>query len=329
MLCLGGIDIGGTKCAVSLGELTDNGITLIDKIKFPTPETPQETIVRLQHALTELLDKHGQYTLKAIGISCGGPLDSKEGVLYSPAVLPGWDRVPIVAPFRERFHVPVQLQNDANACALAEWRWGAGKGCRNMVFLTFGTGMGAGLILDGKLYSGTNDMAGEIGHVRLEKDGPIGHNKPGSFEGFCGGGNIPFLAKPMAEKKIREGDPPLFCPTLNDLPHITTQKIGEAAQQGDQLAVEIFHIVARQLGRGISILIDVLNPERIVLGSIYVRQRAILEPVMLEEVRKEALSRSLSVCQIVPAGLEEHVGDYASLSVAWSALENHHPHASC
>ena len=101
----------------------------------------------------------------------------------------------IVEWLQNRINVPAFPQNDANACALAEWQFGAGRGCKNMVFLTFGTGMGAGLILDGRLYAGTNDMAGEAGHMRLAPDGPEGYGKRGSFEGFCSGGGIRQLAQ--------------------------------------------------------------------------------------------------------------------------------------
>ena len=131
----------------------------------------------------------------AIGITCGGPLDSKKGLIMSPPNLPKWDKIPITKIIEDNFNVPVFLQNDANACALAEWRFGAGKGTNNMIFLTFGTGLGAGLILDGRLYAGTNNLAGEIGHIRLAKDGPLGYDKKGSFEGFCSGAGIARLAK--------------------------------------------------------------------------------------------------------------------------------------
>jgi len=238
----------------------------------------------------------------------------------SPPNLPKWDRFDVVSPVRERFHVPVALQNDANACALAEWRWGAGRGCRNMVFLTFGTGMGAGLILDGRLYSGTNDMAGEVGHIRLEPTGPVDYGKAGSFEGFCSGGGIAQLARTLAAEHLAAGQPPAFCLTARDLPAVTAASVGAAAQAGDPLALEIFNIVGRQLGRGLAIIIDVLNPERVIIGSIYGRQRSLLEPIALATLREEALPLSLSVCSIIPAGLSESVGDLASLSVALEAL---------
>ena len=322
MSLLAGVDIGGTKCAVSLGRLRDAGVEVLGKRRFPTPPTPAEALRALSDSLAEVLREHPHEPLAAIGISCGGPLDSRSGLILSPPNLPGWDRVDVLTPFRERFGVPVAVQNDANACALAEWRWGAGRGFRNVIFLTFGTGMGAGLILDGRLYSGTNDLAGEVGHLRLTEDGPVGYGKAGSFEGWCSGGGIAQLARSRAQERLQAGDPPRFCPTPDDLPTITAERVAEAAQHGDPLAVEIFQTVARKLGRGLALLVDVLNPERIVIGSIYARQRALLEPLAMQVLAEEAIPLSFSVCKVVPAALGEAVGDLAAFSVAMEALSH-------
>jgi glucokinase len=200
---------------------------------------------------------------------------------------------------------------------LAEWKWGAGQGCRNIIFLTFGTGMGAGLILDGKLYSGTNDLAGEVGHIRLETDGPVGYGKSGSFEGFCSGGGIAQLAQGMALKRIKAGDPSPLCPTLEEVPLLTAEKVGHAAERGDSLALEIYRISAYKLGLTLAILIDILNPERIIIGSIYARQKEIMEPYVMAALQAEALPLAQSNCQVLPAALGDRVGDYASLSVAY------------
>ncbi len=316
-----GVDIGGTKCAVSLGRTTGARVDIIERRSFPTPAPPTRAIEAILVAIAGLLADHGVERVDTVGISCGGPLDSAAGLILSPPNLPGWDRVDVVAPLRDRFGVPVALQNDANACALAEWTWGAGRGCRNMVFLTFGTGMGAGLILDGRLYEGTNGMAGEVGHARLAEDGPVGYGKAGSFEGFCSGGGIARLAQGMAEERLRAGGPPLYCPTPDDLPRVTARSVGEAAERGDPLALEVMGIVGRRLGRGLALLVDILNPERIVIGSIYGRRRSLLEPIALDELRREALPGALAVCHVVPAGLGERVGDLASLSVALHALD--------
>ncbi|MCK5821861.1 MAG: ROK family protein, partial [Bacteroidales bacterium] len=173
-----GFDIGGTKCSLVLG---DKEFNLIEKIVFPTRTERgyREILDEFTSHAHGLLEKYGKNHLVKIGISCGGPLDSKEGIIYSPPNLPGWDSVPIVEIFEKEFGVDVEVQNDANACALAEWMMGAGVGTQNMIFLTFGTGMGAGLILNGKLYAGTNDLAGEVGHIRMAEDGPVGFGKAG------------------------------------------------------------------------------------------------------------------------------------------------------
>ena len=309
---LAGIDIGGTKCAVSLGITEGDHIRIIEKRRFATPHTPEAALEALIDTLSAMLTEQNR-SLGAIGISCGGPLDSVRGVVLSPPNLPGWDNIPVATAFRDAFGVPTALQNDANAGALAEWLWGAGKGCRNIIFLTFGTGMGAGLILNGQLYSGTNDMAGEVGHVRLADDGPVGYGKAGSFEGFCSGGGIQRLAVARTIAALKAGHPPSFCPTEADLPFITTEKI---ANSGDPLALEIFDLVAQRLGQGLAILIDILNPERVIIGSIYLRQRDLIETRMQEVLQEEALSYAQSVCKIVPAGLGESIGDYAALAVA-------------
>jgi glucokinase len=316
MSLLAGLDIGGTKCAVVIGKVNEQGASILGKRSFPTPSEPDAALGRMMQGLDELLAEQSGLSLLSIGVSCGGPLDSRRGWILSPPNLPNWDRIDVMSPLRKRYGVPVGLQNDANACALAEWKWGAGKGYDNMIFLTFGTGMGAGLILNGKLYSGTNDMAGEVGHIRMEKEGPVGYGKAGSFEGFCSGGGIARLARSMAETSLTAGAVPLFCPSMEDLEQITANKVGEAAQQGDSLALEVFSIAGRQLGRGLAILIDILNPQKIVIGSIYGRQQSILEPIALAELRREALTSSLQVCEVIPAGLRENVGDLACLSVA-------------
>jgi glucokinase len=316
---LSGIDIGGTKCAVSLGRVVRGEAVLLAKRRFPTPPDPYQALEQIQAALSDLLAEHPEEKLEAVGVSCGGPLDSRRGLVLSPPNLPGWDDIDVLTPLHRQFGVPAALQNDANAGALAEWLWGAGRGSRSMIFLTFGTGMGAGLILDGRLYTGTNDLAGEVGHLRLEADGPTGYGKVGSFEGFCSGGGIARLARSLAEQALCQGNSPTWCSAESCLDLISAETVAAAARSGDALALQVFEQVGRQLGRGLAVLVDLLNPECIVLGSIYVRQQALLEPYAMETLRQEALQRSLSACRILPAALGENTGDLAALAVAWTA----------
>ncbi len=228
--------------------------------------------------------------------------------------------MPIVEELQKALGCPAFLQNDANACALAEWRLGAGIGTRNMVFLTFGTGMGAGLILNGNLYEGTSDLGGEVGHIRLAEDGPEGYGKAGSFEGFCSGGGIARLARAEAAKWLAAGRAVSFCSDESGVDSITTKAVGDAAEAGDLLAREVLATTVRYLGRGLALLMDILNPQRIVIGSIFIRCRRFLQPSMDAEIAREALPGAAAVCEVVPAKLGESIGDYASLSVAVDGL---------
>ncbi|MCL4482801.1 MAG: ROK family protein [Bacteroidetes bacterium] len=310
-----GIDIGGTKCAVVLG---DESFSIRSKVVFETRvERGYEAILaEFQQHVDSILSDFPEGKLKRIGISCGGPLDSKKGMIYSPPNLPGWDNVPIVEIFRKKYGVKVAVQNDANACALAEWMMGAGKGTSNMIFLTFGTGMGAGLILNGQLYAGTNDLGGEVGHIRLAPDGPVGFGKAGSFEGFCSGGGIAQLAKSIVSEKLKNNLVVGFCPSAEMLDGIDTKMVAVAAQSGDPVAMEIIRVSADYLGMGLSILIDILNPECIVIGSIYTRNESLFKPVIERVMQREAIPSALGVCQIKPAELGDSIGDYAALCVA-------------
>ncbi len=305
-----GIDIGGTKCAVVKGRKRENGeIEIIEKIRFETLAFG-ETFEKIMTSVEALMP------CEKIGISCGGPLDERKGIILSPPNLPGWDEVHITEELEKRFGVPARLCNDANACALAEWKFGAGKGCENMIFMTFGTGLGAGLIIDGNLYSGANGMAGEAGHIRLEKSGPVGYGKAGSFEGFCSGGGIARLAKAYAREALADGRIAFSCENEEKIEAINTKMIADLAKGGDRDAIEIFDRSAARLGMGLSILIDILNPEKIVLGGIYTRCEELFSVKMQEVLKSEALPESFSVCKIVPAALGESIGDIAALAVA-------------
>ncbi len=335
-----GVDIGGTKCAVMLAcleagcfgldggyfgknaALDEDGcnISILDKVMFYT-----QTQKGAQYALNKLLDTVGEILLRngkrpediySIGISCGGPLDSRKGIIMSPPNLPGWDNIHITGIFEQRFGIRTRLQNDANACALAEWKFGAARGYSNIIFLTFGTGMGAGLILDGKLYSGTCDMAGEVGHVRLSDYGPVGFGKSGSFEGFCSGGGIAWLARLKVIEKLQMGEKVSFCESFDKLMEIDAKTVADAARNGDPLAREVFRISGEYLGKGLSMLIDILNPEIIVIGSIFARCKDLLWPWTSVVIEREALVHSRKACKIVPAALGESIGDYAALAVA-------------
>lgn len=305
-----GFDIGGTKCAVSLGEIENGNIRVLYREETPTKYSAEETL----SCLAPFVKKWAaEKQVKRAGISCGSPLNSQTGVIVCPPNLAaGWYGFPIVDWVRKEFNLTAVLQNDANACAVAEWKFGAGQGTKNMVFLTFGTGLGAGLILDGKLYSGTNDNAGEAGHIRLAKKGPVGYGKAGSFEGFCSGGGITRLAQEMAArcKKI-----PDCIQKMGGMSEITTKKLAMAAFAGDKFAKRVFTKSGEMLGKGLSILVDILNPEKIVIGGVFMRSAELLIPSMKKQMERECIGESLQVCEVVGAKLSENIGDIAAIAV--------------
>ncbi len=299
-----GIDIGGTKCAVVLGDGQGN---VIKKIRFATTAR-DETLEKIFCAVSELGE------CESIGISCGGPLDEERGLILSPPNLPGWDKVPIVDMLKERFGVPARIMNDANACAVAEWRFGAGKGVENMIFLTFGTGLGAGLILGGRLYSGACGFAGEVGHIRLADHGPAGYGKSGSFEGFCSGSGLYELERGLAREYIQRGEAPSFI--KGSIDNFTVAEMANAARSGDKCALEAFDICGKMLGKGLAILCDILNPDAVVIGSVYARCRDLLEENAIRSLKNEALTAVFERVRILPAALGEQIGDIAALAVA-------------
>lgn len=310
-----GIDIGGTKCAVIIAETDGDDIRFTRKEKIPTELdiAPEEMIKKLIGLADGLL---GGKKPERIGISCGGPLNSSTGTIDGPPNLPGWNNVKITDILENHYGVCAKLENDANACAVAEWKFGAGRGTENMVFLTFGTGLGAGLILNGRLYSGTNDNAGEVGHIRLDRFGPVGYGKSGSFEGFCSGGGLAQLGYIKALEKSQSGIYPSYFKKGMTVADITAKTVADAADAGDETAIEVYRICAEQLGRGLSVLIDIINPEKIVIGSIFARSENLIRESMEKMIRKEALPQAAVCCKVVPSLLGERIGDYAAVATA-------------
>ena len=288
-----GIDIGGTKTAFIIGDVQGRVLS--------RQEAPTKQYSCWQDLMEALVPKQGNPL--AVGVSCGSPLDSKLGMILSPPNLPGWDEVPITGWLSQRLGVPTYLENDANACALAEWRYGAGQGTHSMIYLTFGTGFGAGLILDDRLYRGQHGMSGEIGHVRYARSGPVGYGKAGSYEGFCSGGGIAQMAGMTARETV------------------------ECADAGDMAAIAVLRRSARALGSACALLIDLFNPQRIVIGSVFARAERWFRPDMELMISREALPGSAAGCDVVAARLGDAVGDIAALSVAIDGLEGERHHA--
>lgn len=306
-----GVDIGGTKTAVMLCAAPPD---VLWRAEFPTaPESgPQQAIDRIIALIRDGL-QHQHATLRCIGVSCGGPLDRTHGVIQSPPNLPTWVDVPIKSILEREFSVLCRVENDANAGAVAEHQFGAGRGLQHLVFLTFGTGLGAGLILNGRIFRGANAMAGEIGHVRLTEDGPSGYGKAGSVEGWASGGGMALHAVETIRSAVAAGTQTSLAAKIDDL---SARDIGEALAEGDRVAAAIVERTGQKLGDALAILVDVLNPQRIVIGGLALRLGDHLLGPARQRMTTEALGAAAQVCSIVPAQLGERIGDVAAICVA-------------
>jgi glucokinase len=319
---LAGVDIGGTKTAVVLSLQPP---AVVKRFVFPTtPQNgPEHIIARIKESIYEALSSQNldATDLRGIGVSCGSPQDPANGIIQEPPNLPTWKDVHITSILENEFGVRCFLENDANAGALAEHEFGAGKGTQSMVFLTMGTGIGAGLVLNGELYRGASNLAGEIGHVRLTRSGPIGHNKSGTVEGWASGAGMARAAKDAVETAVAHGTQTLLFALDGKNGHsLSARDIWDAARSGDELAKGIVSATGERLGEALAILIDLLNPECIVVGGLALRMgEALLEPARAI-VSREALAPAVNACRIVSAGLGEQVGDVAALCVALEGL---------
>ena len=303
-----GVDIGGTKVACVLANTEGR---ILARQWQPTRATEGwQAVVRRTFEMTErVLQGVPRQQVRGIGISCGGPLDSQRGIVYSPPNLPGWDAIPLKRLFEERFRLPARLENDANATALAEHRFGAGRGTRHMVFMTWGTGIGGGLIVDGRLYRGTNDLAGEIGHTTVLLDGPLcGCGKRGCLEALASGPSIARRARELADESPESLVWQRTAPEA-----VTAQHVVEAAIAGDTFARFVLAEAATYMGIGIGNVVQVLNPERVVLGTIAVKAgELVLEPLR-RALAVHAWGRVREVLQVVPAELGDRAQDLAAI----------------
>jgi glucokinase len=303
-----GLDIGGTKSAVIVG--TQQG-EILARNSFPTQvdQGHAASFGRLVSEAEAILAEWGD-RVAAASVSVGGPLDLNRGYLINPPHLPGWHNFALQEALEERLKLPVYVEHDGNAGALAEWLFGSGQGKQSLVFLTAGTGFGAGLILGGKLWRGASSSAGEIGHVRASESGPLIFGKPGAFESFCGGTGISRLAREMY---------PSLAERLG--PDYTMRELADAAQRGDAEALAVIETSGRWLGRSFALLADLLNPEMIVVGSLGLRLGEMWLGPARAEMAREALPEAVQICEITVPGLGEKLQDVAALCAAIVALQ--------
>ena len=315
-----GIDIGGTKLATVVADSTGH---IFSKVRKPTlaERGPEYALQLLFDMVRETINLAGleQKSISAIGVSCGGPLDTKTGVVYSPPNLPGWDALPLKAQLESEFEIPVTIENDANASALAEYRFGGGRGYNAVLYMTMSTGIGGGIVIDGQIYRGANDSAGEVGHQILLPDGPLcGCGKRGCLEALCSGPAIARRARTAIQEQLAEKN--TLATTLLNLADgrieaVKSEHVLAAARTGDVLALQLVDETAYYMGWGIANLVNVLNPDIVLLGTIAIAAGDLLLNPIRKTVSEFAMTRPAEAVKIAPAQLGEALGDLAAIAL--------------
>jgi glucokinase len=312
-----GIDIGGTKLALALGEEDGQLVARRRRPMEPSGDAARD-VAAIVADLSSLLDEADVAVdeVACIGVSAPGPIHPESGRILGPPNLPGWDDVPLVALLADALGRPVHLENDANAGALAEWRFGAGRGRRDVAFLTMSTGIGGGLVLGGRLHRGAGWNAGEIGHVSVEPDGePCDCGLRGCLEAYVGGRawtrrlrtRVPAESRAVALAGEREA--------------LLPEHVVAAAGEGDRFALAELARFNEYLSRGIAALAFVVAPEVVVLGTI---ATAAGDALCLDPVRRRVAERVwpgvAERLEIVPAALGDEAPYLAGLCVAREGL---------
>ena len=315
-----GIDIGGTKRATVVADSTGH---ILSKVRKPTlaergPEYALQLLFAMVRETVELTGLE-QNAISAIGVSCGGPLDTKTGVVYSPPNLPGWDALPLKAKLESEFRVPVTIENDANASALAEYRFGGGRGYNALLYMTMSTGIGGGIVIDGQIYHGANDTAGEVGHQILLPHGPpCGCGKRGCLEALCSGPAIARRAQAAIRKQLETEEiatTELLKLAEGRIETVKSEHVLAAARTGDTLALQLVDETAYYMGWGIANLVNILNPDIVLLGTIAVAAGDLLLNPIRKTVAEFAMTRPAEAVKIEPAQLGEALGDLAAIAL--------------
>ena len=320
-----GVDLGGTNIVV--GALSSDGTRQIGMRSEPTrAEDGADGVIRrmadmVESSIKAVIDETNctRSDIRGIGIGAPGPLDRERGVVLLTPNL-GWTDVPLRDRMMELTGLPASLDNDANCATYGEWWIGAARGARNVIGMTIGTGIGGGLIFDGRLYHGTHDVAGEIGHTTIDQNGRrCGCGNYGCLEAYASG---PAIAE-RAREALTFDDNSILAQLVNgDRAAITAQVVYDAATRGDMVAREVVRDTARFLGTGIANLLNILNPEVVVIaGGVTQAGDALFIPLRAE-VRRRAFKPAVDSCRIVPGLLPGTAGVVGAVGTFRSQMES-------
>ena len=307
------IDIGGTKLAAGV---VDTDGRMLSRGEVPTLATEglEPVLGRIVGLGRELLSRPeiAGVRVQRIGVGCAGPVDIKAGLVFQPPNLPGWTQVPLTDHIQRSLGLPTVLENDANAAALGEFRYGAGKEARSIVYLTVSTGIGGGIILDGKVWHGVKDAAGEIGHITVCPDGPLcGCGNRGCLEAMSSGPSIARRAREIVASGRQT--------RLSAIPEPAAADVVRLAQEGDAVAAEVWADAVKYLGIGVAAVITFLAPERVVIGGGVTKAGDFLFQPLRGELRRRVKLIPVESVPILPAALGPDVGILGAAAVALDA----------
>ncbi len=312
-----GVDLGGTK--ISAGIVSSSGkVILREKIPTMVALGGNTVLNRLALAISLLFKKAPpavRKEIRGIGIGIPGMVEHEKGIVHEPPNIPALNGVNVKKFIQRRFKKPAFIANDANAHALGEHTFGAGKGTQNMVCITLGTGLGGGIILNGKLYTGSFENAGELGHIVIRKEGiPCNCGNTGCVEAYVGAN---FIAE-RARKAIKAGTKSSVVKLVNgDLSKITPHLLAKAARQGDRYARQLWAEVGEEIGTAIVSIANILGPEKVIVSGGVSRAGDILFKPMIKEFKKRSFKYLRTRIKIVPGKLLDDAGILGSSSLVF------------
>lgn len=301
-----GVDVGGTNVKIALVD-SKGHIAYSNSVPTRAEMGYQYTLSNIKSVIYTSLKETNitKDQVEGIGIGCPGQIDSDNGIVRILPNIPGWINIPVSKIMEEEFGLKTKVDNDVRCATLGEYNFGAGKGAKNLICITVGTGIGSGIILNGQLVRGASMSAGELGHLILQNsDGPIcGCGNTGCLEAFASG---PSIVK-MAQDYIMGGKSSKFKEMAVNTP-ITPQIISEAAKLGDEVAKTIFSITGNWIGIALSSVVNLLNPELIIIGGGVAEAGDLLFDPIRETIKKRALKSASEAVKVVPAELGESAG---------------------
>jgi len=303
-----GVDLGGTKLSTVL--INKVGEVLVrENVPTEAYKGPDAVIQKIKDTIHTVMDKAGVSLgeLEGIGVGSPGPLDAERGVIRFTSNLPGWVDVPLKDRIQEEFPVPIKVDNDANAAAVGEGIFGAGKGIKNFVYITVSTGIGGGAFIDGKLFHGENSNGAELGHTTIDMNGPLcGCGNYGCWEALASG--TAFTRRVVEGLKSGRRESIILDMVGGDIEKVDAKVVFDAARKGDEYALEMVNREAELLGVGISNIINSFNPRRIIIGGGMSNDLDMMYAGIMKEIGKRALKANAEVVEIVRAKLGKDAG---------------------